>query len=161
LLKGFVSHNADNPHPIIDHSIGTLSVIVSRPELGEGQRYYPTPTTYEHSFRGRTLDLEDGIEYIMTPSYIAEFLAGEMGMLLSMSYHTALYGAFLYRCVGKIEIGVEGTEKGEWVRFDLGKKLRAFPVGGPVETFRRERDGRWEDFWEEAVRERTARGLDE
>ncbi|KAI9836027.1 MAG: hypothetical protein M1819_001638 [Sarea resinae] len=71
-------------------------------------------------------------ETIMRPEWLADYIIVYLGFLLSMGYHTAVYGAVLYERIGRIRITVDGTLKRE---MDLGAILSALSFNGPSETF--------------------------
>ncbi|KAH9219510.1 hypothetical protein DL95DRAFT_457183 [Leptodontidium sp. 2 PMI_412] len=54
------------------------------------------------------------------PKKLAAFLAGELEPLWDMSYHSALYGAIVYKRVGSIKITLDGHPFRE---YDLAERL--------------------------------------
>ena len=101
-------------------------------------------------------NLDPSLDYVMNPDYLADFLGSRMGMLLAMSYHTAMYAAFLYESIGRIIISVDGELKRSW---DLGHLLAAFPETGPAEAFSKGKERDWKEFYATAMDSRRAHGL--
>ena len=111
--------------------------------------------------RGQTDDwpphrLDPDTRYVMHPDALQQFLQSELGSLLNMSYHTAIYGAALYERIGTIRMSVDGAPKVEW---DLAQRLADFPPEGPFETFCKGREQHFPTWREKAWRERKRVGL--
>lgn len=92
----------------------------------------------------------------MHPEYLARHIVLCIRKLLNMSYHTAWYGGIWYDSVGTITVNVDGKllEK-----FALGEMLADFPLDGPYECFRKQRQAKFEDWRRYALRKRRERGL--
>ncbi|KAJ5984523.1 hypothetical protein N7481_006622 [Penicillium waksmanii] len=83
-----------------------------------------------HQHRGEIYDGLDG--YATRPEWVAGTLARKFSQLLSMTYHTAQHGKFMYERVGRIHLLVNGEVRWE---FNLSKKLRELHFENPNDTF--------------------------
>lgn len=61
---------------------------------------------------------ESGIDYLMHPEFIVNFIASEIKTLLVMGYHTAAFGGIVFERIGTIRLMLDGEVREEW---DLAK----------------------------------------
>lgn len=62
---------------------------------------------------------QTGIDYVMHPTFLVNFLSEYMFRLLSMDYYTASYGGFLYESIGTITFLLDGELH---VKYNLSEK---------------------------------------
>jgi hypothetical protein len=61
-----------------------------------------------------TLRRESGIDYLMHPERILNFIRSDIDMLLRMCYHTAAFGGVLFERIGTIRLMMDGELCEEW-----------------------------------------------
>jgi hypothetical protein len=68
----------------------------------------------------RRLRKESGIDYLMHPGYLVNFICGDIERLLQMCCHTAEFGGILFERIGTIKLMLDGEIHQEW---ELAKLL--------------------------------------
>ena len=175
LLERFFCRGASTPKPIMPgeaitrarrgrYTIGHLRIIVQSTKLEPHQRIHPNgipkacyATGFLSDEEKRNFVGEDGVEYLMDPEWLAQFLVHEMDMLLSMTCHATKYGCMLFESMEKISISCDGKTSGSW---DLAEIMASWPPEGPREAFQNGREGDYRQWIVKAVKRRTRRGLE-
>ena len=144
------------------YSITQLDInVITPPVLAPGcqlREYaaYNYETRDVHEMRGRHRNGKETDGFTMAPEYLAEHIISALKTILCMSYHTAWYGGILFDAIGTITVSINGELQH---KSDLGEILADFPLNGPDETFRKQRQANFEEWRRYALRKRKQRGL--
>jgi hypothetical protein len=118
-------------------SIGTLELDIRTPDVPKTQL---PPNPYLDSWRLAQLRRMDGIDYIMHPEHILNFLKQHIDTLLSMQYapadgsiaHERTRTIKLYERIGTIKLMLDGKLRKDW---DLAKGLAELRISNTAEQF--------------------------